>query len=384
MPRPWPVRLAGWALALTLLAVAALVVTGRGSFAATTHTVAKRPLADDPGEPADAVTEVHRFPAGSHLVGPAVVRIGSHGAIAYDPDTGDEVWRYLRADAAVCAQRAEGTQVVLLYRSGERCTEAIALDVRSGERRWQRTVEAAGQNTIVWNTGGFLSVDAAKMIVFEVNQGYERFTLDNSTTDHIEGEHTSCENTAASGATDVVTLQRCRATDDEPWVAQLVVNAASDGDPREVGRSYLTGIAGPELIGSLEDGTAYVRDSAGAVHVYAAGAATPVTVAGLPPVPADVRLLGARGGSMLTDGATVFRLDQSGAHVAWSATVVAPPSQRGNSLYLPTAGGIEVRAADTGQVTRTIAAALPPHAAEVTVGGPRIGVLRDDGLVVLR
>ena len=383
-PRPWPVRLVGWLVALVLVGTAAAVIINRGSFGHTTHEVAATPLKDDHAALAASVTPVHDFPADSYLVGPAVVTINDSGAVGHDPDSGEQAWRYTRTDTSVCAHHTEGTLVVLVYASGDRCDEAIGIDVRSGNRRWQRTIEATGKNTIVWNQGGFLSVDAAKMIAYENNQGYERFTLDNSVTDNIEGEHTSCENLAATGAHNVVTLQRCRATGNDPWALQLVVTTASDGDSREVGRSYLTGIDDPQLIDSLENGTAYVRDSAGTVRVYTAGAQDPTTVLGLPAMPEAVDVLSTRSGTVLSDGTTAFGLDNTGSHVAWSTPIVAAPTLLGNDLYLPTEGALQVRAADNGQPTRSIAAPLAPGTTEVAVSGPRIGVRTDAGLVVLR
>lgn len=382
-PRPWWFRLAGWALTLALTAVLAWVVVDRGSYGATQHTVADRAASPLTGEPAAAITAQSTHPNGSYLAGSVIASITEHGVVAHEVGSGRELWRYVRSDTTVCARHVDAQRVTLIYASGARCDEAVSLKPADGTRQWQRTIEAVHPNRIIWADGSFISVDPAKTIYFDSTQGFERFTLDNSTTDHVAGEHTSCENLDAAGAPMVATLQRCRATEDAPWIYQVVVNEASDGDPREAGRSYLSAVRDPAIEGVSPDGTTILRDGDGVVLSLPLNAAEPTPVAGIPPIapsePLDV--IAVRGTVLLSTDETAYSLNPARTAVSWSRGIVASPYPLGTRIYLPTAAGIEERAALDGQLVRTIGwAPLVAGPAELVVSGPLVGVRDTTGL----
>lgn len=382
-PWTWQLRLAGWLVVLGLLVATVLLAVRSGSYGATTHTTAAEPAPALPGEPAAAVQQVNRVDGTGVLAGSTVADIGEHGVVSRDAVTGEELWRYTRSDTTVCAQYADAIQVLLVYASGERCDEAISLDTATGARKWQRTIEAAGENRVVVGADGMLSIDPAKLISYETGQGFERFTIDNSTTDHIEGEHTSCENLDAAGSALVATLQRCRADEDAPWIHHVLISSPSDGNAREVGRSYLNGVTDPDLLGVTQDGTAIVRDAAGSVLLYPATAQNPTSISGLPPLDGELTVIAGRGSIVISDATTAYLLDPSRTSVAAAIPVIAPPTQHGTALYIPTAAGIELRAADTGALSRTIAIEPAPSAPlAVTVSGQLVGVRDETGLSV--
>lgn len=385
VPRPWWFRLVGWVIALALLATLAVLIVDRGSYGATEHTVARTAAPALDGEPAASVVPQGSYPEGSYLAGPVIANITEHGVVALDPDTGQTLWQYLRSDTTVCAHRTNAQHVTLVYASGDRCDEAVSLKPADGTRQWQRTLEAVHPNRIVWDEGVLISIDPSKVIVFEDGQGFERFTLDNSKTDHIAGEHTSCENLDAAGSSMVATLQRCRASTTEPWLYQVVVNEASDGQPRETGRSYLTRLTEPTVEGVSPNGTAILRDADGVVYSLTLGASEPQPIAGIattaPDQPLDV--VASRGTILVSAGSTTYSLNPSRTAVSWSTPIVALPYAFDIWIYVPTASGIEVRSAVDGQLARTIvwsASTTPP--AEIVVSGPLIGVRDAAGLQV--
>lgn len=383
-PKPWWVRLIVWIVVLAMLVTAVALTIQSSTYGATTHTTSSASPSAQPGEPAASVSQVAAYGPDAHLAGSVVAEIDGHGVIARDALTGDRRWQYTRSDSDICAQQTTSRHIVLLYKNGQTCSEAIALDPESGARKWQRTLEAAGDNRIVFNEAGFLSIDKQKMIVYESTQGYERFTLDNSRGQDVEGEQSTCENLDAAGQTMVATLQRCRSASDAPWVLHIVVNTPSDGKPREAGRSYLTGLDSPSLIGVTPDGTTFVRDSAGAVSTYAVGAQNPSSVAGLPALAEGAQVLGERGTVVVSDGASAYGLDRSRSSVAWSEPLTAPPSQFGVTFYIPTASGIQLRRADNGELLRTVALPAPGASESVTVSGQLVGVRGADGLTIYR
>lgn len=378
-PRPWWFRLGGWALALVMVVVLTMLVVDNGTYGATEHTVADTPASPLTGEPAPTLTQQASDGVDSYLAGPVVATISEHGAVAKDVSTGEELWHYARSDTTVCAHRTNAQHVTLIYASGDRCDEAVSFDPATGQRQWQRTIEAVHPNQIIWADSSFISLDPAKTILFEDGQGFERFTLDNSKTDHIEGEHTTCENMDAAGSPRVATLQRCRATADEQWVYQIVVNEASDGDPREAGRSYLTGLVNPAIEGVAPDGTTILRDANGILYTLPLGATDPLPISGIPAVSDGqaVNVLAMRGTIVISTESTAYALDRSSTGVIWVTDVIAAPYGLGNKFYVPTEIGIDERDAITGQLVRTIGWDAPIVApAEIIVSGPLVG-LRD-------
>lgn len=384
-PRPWWFRLGGWVVALVLVALTVLVVIDRGSYGATEHSVAAVPAAPLTGEPAATVTLQSEHDAQSYLAGPVVAQVTEHGVVARAVGSDEELWRYVRTDTEVCAHRVNAQHITLIYAAGDRCAEAVSLSPGTGARQWQRTIEAVQPNEIVWGDGSFISLDPAKTIYYEDTQGFERFTLDNSRTDHIEGEHTSCENLDAAGSPLVATLQRCRAQPTDPWVLQVVLNEASDGEPRETGRSYLGAMVDPSIDGVAPDGTTVLRDAAGVVHVLPPGASEPVPLAGMPAVAPDqpLHVVAPRGAIVLSTASTAHELDPSRTSVASVTDIVAAPYGVGPRLYLPNASGVEERDTVNARTIRTIgwqAGTVAP--AELVVHGPLIAVRDAAGLRV--
>lgn len=384
-PRPWWFRFIGWILALALVVAFAAVTLANGSYSATTHTTAAKPLPAAQAPPGDSLSPVGSFEPAARLAGPVVADLQPEGVIARDPESGDEVWRYLREDAELCAHRATAERIVLVYPTGDRCDQAVSLSPGSGARQWQRTIEADSANEIIWTDGGFISLDPRKTISYESNQGFERFTVDTTTGQSASVEMSQCENLQAAGQASVVILQRCRADADAPWLEHLVVNVESDGKPREVGRTYLSGAGEVSLLAATEDGTALLRSADGVILAAPPAAQTAVPVSGLAPMDQNVRVLPTRGSVVLTDAQITAGLGPDQASVAWSAPSVAPASYSVTSLYVPTVTGIEVRAVDNGGLVRTIALPSPvPAGAEVTVNGPLVAIRDESGLDVLR
>ncbi|WP_134322626.1 PQQ-binding-like beta-propeller repeat protein [Cumulibacter soli] len=384
-PRPWSFRLGGWVLVLVVGCALALVALRSGTYSATQHTTASDPPATPTGEPAQVLSEQGTWDPDHYLAGPVIAQVTEHGVIATDLATGDELWRYQRSDTTVCAHRVNPQHVTLIFASGERCDEAVSFDPASGVRQWQRTIEATGPNQIVWDDGIFLSIDPAKTIVFEDGQGFERFTVDNSETDHIEGEHTSCENLDAAGSSTVGTLQRCRANDTEPWLYQVVLDQASDGEPSEVGRGYLSDISNPTIDGVTSDGTTFLRSDDGTLWVLPERQSEAVPLDGMPSVDPNTPLevVASRATVLLTTPETTYTLSADTTSIAHSQATIATPYVVDTTAYIPTTEGIELLDTASGAVQQTLSwEATTTGPADLVITGEYIGLRDADGLRV--
>ncbi len=146
MRRP-PLRGWMWTAAVLALAVTWALLWRDSDAAATTSTTAAP--ADVPsGTPAGAVSAAWTAPttptdgaARSTVDGGRVVVGDEHGVRALDAVTGEEAWRYSRANARLCDWTLVGGRVVAVYGTEDRCDEAVALSVGTGVRAWTRNLD---------------------------------------------------------------------------------------------------------------------------------------------------------------------------------------------------------------------------------------------------
>ena len=145
-----PLRVWVWTAAtLALVVVAALL--WRNSDAAATQSTTAAPAAVPEGTPAEAVSlawEDGAPPAGDVVEAGRVVLRSAHGVSAVDPSSGEEAWRYTRSNARLCGATAIDGVVVAVFRTADRCDEAVALDAGTGVRTWTRNVSFRGDATI--------------------------------------------------------------------------------------------------------------------------------------------------------------------------------------------------------------------------------------------
>ncbi|SHN74476.1 PQQ-like domain-containing protein [Geodermatophilus obscurus] len=142
-----PLRVWGWtAAALALVVVWALL--WRGSDAAATDSTTAAPADVPTGTPAGAVSAAWSAPTTptggavrATVDGGRVVVGDEHGVRALAVDSGEEAWRYTRANARLCDWTLVGGRVVAVFGTEDRCDEAIALAVDTGVRAWTRNLD---------------------------------------------------------------------------------------------------------------------------------------------------------------------------------------------------------------------------------------------------
>ncbi len=147
-----PLRVWVWAAATLALVVVATLLWRGSSVAATDSTTAPEPAVPDDA-PAAQLTQAWSAGAGTPLPR-RVVESGrvlvpdEHGVTALDGATGEEAWHYRRADARLCDVTAVNGLVVAVFRTADRCDEALALTAATGVRAWTRNLSLRGDATL--------------------------------------------------------------------------------------------------------------------------------------------------------------------------------------------------------------------------------------------
>lgn len=219
-----PLRVWVWAAATVALVVVATLLW-RGSDAAATQSTTAEPAGVPVGAPAAAVAEIWSAtgsPMPEDVVESGRVLVGSErGVRALDPRTGDEAWRYTRSNAQLCDVAVTDGVAVAVFRTEDRCDEAVALDADTGVRAWTRNV----------SFGGDVVLDSTDRIVLAVAER-SVVTLD-PTNDNIRWRYEPPERCrilgAEAGDAGVALLQRCSGS---PGAVQLRMLDGFSGDPR--------------------------------------------------------------------------------------------------------------------------------------------------------
>ncbi|RBY91811.1 hypothetical protein DQ244_11050 [Blastococcus sp. TBT05-19] len=362
-----PARVWVWTAAtLALVVVAALL--WRGSDAAATSSTTARPADVPSGAPAGAVSRVWSAagdPLPEDVVEDGRVLVGSeHGVRALDPATGEEVWHYTRDNAWLCGLTATDGVAVAVFRTADRCDEAVGLDAGTGVRSWTRNVNFRADATLTSTSRIVLAHSPTGMV-----------TLD-PTGNNIRWRWSAPDGCrlldAAAGSAGIAVLQRCGERDalqlrladgfdgDEHWVRDVVVG--DRGDAVLLGADGLVGVlAGDEirLFGSA-DGTQLTTLPTG-----------PDRSAQQTSVPAAV---------LVAAGGRLTALDPASGQLLWEspATGLPGPDAEGTVLPVPDGDAVVSREAATGvEVARSTVEDLPAGSTTTLVGPVVVARLAD-------
>jgi outer membrane protein assembly factor BamB len=98
-----------------------------------------------------------------------VILHSQHGVSAVDPGTGGTAWHYKRSNARLCGATATDGVVVAVFRTADRCDEAVALDADTGVRRWTRNVSFRGDATLQSTSQIVLATSPTGMVTLDPN-----------------------------------------------------------------------------------------------------------------------------------------------------------------------------------------------------------------------
>ena len=359
-----------WTAATVALVVVAALLWRGSDAAATDSTTAATPQIPDRA-PALELAEAWSRPSDPtprRVVESGRVLLGSpHGVRALDGVTGEEAWHYTRANAALCDLTAVNGVVVAVFRTGERCDEAVALDAARGVRTWTRSINLRGDATLASTDRIVLAASPTGVLTLDPTGSNIRWRY------HAPGR---CRLLAADvGSTGVAVLQHCPGapavqlrlldgfTGDTLWSRDV---AAEDGPQvRLVGSDRVVGVVVGDIlqVHAGPDGT--LLQSLPLPPARTAPETETLQQAGM----ADQALVWVRG--------TVRALDQTTGAVRWERPALGLPSvgsgtgaEPGTATVLvPEEDGFVRRDLATGtEIGRNSVTALPAGGRTFQVG----------------
>jgi outer membrane protein assembly factor BamB len=292
------------------------------------------------------------------------VLVGSeHGVRALDPLTGREAWHYTRSNAVMCGLTATDGVAVTLFRTEDRCDEAVALNAATGVRAWTRNVSFRGDATL----------DSTDRIVLATSPT-GIVTLD-PTGDNIRWRYSPPEGCrllgADAGSAGVAVLQRCAGS----AAAQLRLFDGFEGSPH-----WTRDLPAPEgaPVRLLSAGGLLGVVVGDEVQALAAGDGTVLRTLPVPHGAAGtVQMLTFDAVALVRVGGTLSALDTTSGTVLWDTAASGLPAQpsvvkddsSAAALLVPTEDGFVHRDPVTGaELGRSAVSGLPAGGVAFGVG----------------
>ncbi len=373
-----PLRVWVWTAAtLALVVVAALL--WRGSDAAATESTTAPPAGVPSGTPAAAVSEEWSAAGGplpESVVEGGRVLVGSDSGVqALEPATGAEAWHYTRANARLCGLTATDGVAVAVFRTEDRCDEAVALDAGTGVRRWTRSVDFRRDATLDSTDRIVLATSPTGLVTLDPTGNTLRWRYAPPDGCRLLGTEV--------GSAGVAVLQRCSGSVDPQlrlldgfegnahWSRDLPVREGAD--VRLVGADGLVGVlVDDEFQGlSAADGSVVAR--------------VPVPAGAGP----DVQQVSAGAVSLVRAAGTLTALDAASGRSLWSIPALGVPASPEESadpaapLPVPEADGFVLRDPATGStLARSATTGLPEGGAAAVLGDAVVYRLPDRVLVL--
>ncbi len=346
LPLP-PLRVWTWTAATLALALVAVLLWRGSSVAATDSTTAAAPRVPDT-TPAAELAQAWTVDAGAGLPRRVVeegrvVVPGEHGLTAVDALTGEEAWHYRRSDARLCGLTAVDGLVVAVFRTADRCDEALALDAATGVRQWTRNLSLRGDATITGTEQVVLASSSTGVVVLDPVGDNVRWR-----TAADEGCELADTDVGSAG---VALLQRC------PGAAavQLRLYDPFSGQQRWTRDVDLPDAGGVRLGGVDRLVTAVAGDT---LLVHGPDDGTPLQELPLPAGDgSDDRVLqtGAGDVALVWARGTLWALDAAGGAPRWQLPArglpAGDPGGTGAAVWVPESDGFVLRDPATGAET---------------------------------
>ncbi|NEK57278.1 PQQ-binding-like beta-propeller repeat protein [Geodermatophilus sabuli] len=377
MTRP-PLRVWVWTAAVIALAVVAALLWA-GSDAAATESTTAAPAGVPDGTPAGTVSAAWDAPTSTTGPRPAVhagrvVVAGEHGVRALDVETGDEAWRYTRANAVLCDWTLVGSLVVAVFRTEDRCDEALALAADTGVRAWTRNVDLRSDMTLSSTDGIVLAAAPTGIVTIDPVGDAIRWRQAAPEGCRLDG--------ADVGAAGVVVLQRCRGTD----APQLRLFDGYGGSAL-----WTRDVLDDSAVLADVDRAVTVAGDAG-VQLFAGADGAPLGTPALSAGEDPVLVTGVGDTALVLADGELGALDQTSGTVRWQVPATGLPTGPADAKTLATGTTVPVAEGDavvlrdlgTGvEQSRSRAPELPPDAL-VTVAGPVVVLQLPDRVVAHR
>lgn len=349
--RPPPPRVWLWTAATVALALVAVLLYRGSSVAATDSTTAAAPRVPD-AAPATELTRAWSLDAPAGLPrrvveASRVVVPEERGLTAADAVTGEEAWHYRRADARLCGLTAVDGLVVAVFRTADRCDEALALDAATGVRQWTRNLSLRGDATLAGTAQVVLASSPTGVVVLDPAGSNVRWRASADEGCTLAGTDV--------GSAGVALLQRCA----DAAVLQLRLVDPFSGQQRWSRDVPVPGGAAARLVGVDRLVGVAVGD---ALLLHRPDDGAPVRELALPPADADSETdpllqTGAGDLALVWARGTLWALDQASGATRWELPARGLPAggegaaDDGGPLWVPEADGFVRRDPATGAET---------------------------------
>jgi outer membrane protein assembly factor BamB len=298
------------------------------------------------------------------------VLLGSqHGVRAVDPRTGEEAWHYTRSNARLCDVAVTNGVAVAVFRTEDRCDEAVALDAGTGVRAWTRSVSFGGDAVLDSTNSILLATAERSLVTLDPNNNNIRWRYEPPERCRLLG--------AEPGDSGIALLQRCSGS---PAVQLRMLdgftgNARWSRDLPDVTDDEVRLLGADRVVGVVVGAEIQLLSGADGVPLGAVPAADDARMTSV-----DVAVL------LLADG-LLRALDPASGQPLWETAALglpAPPptDKQGDGaavLTVPEASGFVPRDAVTGAQRGTASAVegLPPGGVATAVGPVVVHQLAD-------
>jgi outer membrane protein assembly factor BamB len=348
-------------------AVLALVLLGallwRGSDAAATDSTTAAPADVPSGTPADAISAAwtaSTTPRGgatrATVDGGRVVVGDGSGVRALEVGTGEEAWRYTRANARLCDWTLVGGRVVAVFGTEDRCDEAVALSVDTGVRAWTRNLDLRPDAVLTSTEGIVLATSPTGVLTLDPVGDGIRWRADPDEGCTFAGGDV--------GGAGVAVVQDC------PGSAQVRLLDGYDGTPL-----WTRDVGGTATLAGVQEAVVFAGDDGVQLLAGADGAPLGQPVA----EPADDALVtGVASSALVWAGGTLTVVDQTTGEVSWRTPATGLPAgpvdrallAAGTSVPVPEGGAVVLRDLATGTELQRLDTPALRAGGLVTVTGP--------------
>ena len=110
------------------------------------------------------------------VVDSTVITASAHRITGHDPTTGQERWHYQRNNATLCDWVTVDRAVVAAFRHDGGCTDLVALEGGTGQRRWYRTADLDVDATLHAGPAMVVAGSGTRLVAYHADTGLERWT----------------------------------------------------------------------------------------------------------------------------------------------------------------------------------------------------------------
>jgi outer membrane protein assembly factor BamB len=363
-----------WTAATLALVLVALLLW-RGSDAAATDSTTAGPALVPDAEPAGELAEAWSVEAGPlprRVVESGRVLVGGeHGITALDAFSGREAWHYTRANAVLCDLTAIDGLVIGVFRTADRCDEAVALEAGTGVYTWTRNVDLDPGVDLASTDQLMLASSDRSVLVYDPKGDQRRWVKRVPETCRILD--------ADVGSTGVAALQRCSNgtlqlrlfdgfTGDEHWSREVA--ASPDAVARLSGADRLVDVVVDDTL------QVHAGENGDVLQTY------DLPRAGDDPATETLYQAGAGSVALVWARGTLWALDESTGEARWSREAVGLPSVQEVAQVARGAADVLVPEED-GFVRRDLATGDEVERLEVSRGLPEDGRAAVVGPVVV-